>query len=300
MQAARWVITTLFLLAGAWYVRQHWHEFRQIAMPSATAVSIVVAMFLANLGLRAWFNRVAMSRLGTGISLHESFMLSLVAAAGNFVLPMKAGAGIRAAYLKQVHGFPFSQFAGVLVLFSLVSVLVGSLAGLCALVWLALETGYFRLDLFLVLPLVSLGIVGVMLLGRRGFASDGHWFEGFRNGFRKLVGEVSVVPQASAVITAGLMSATVAWIAALHDLDPAIRIQDALIIAVSQLLAGLATITPGGLGFQEVAGVYAGQHFQMTTVELLAVLVWVRIARMITTLVLALPSLIYLNRRISA
>ena len=60
----------------------------------------------------------------------------------------------------------------------------------------------------------------------------------------------------------------------------------------------MIALTPGGTGFQELAGLYVSNHTSTSLVELLAVLVWVKILRVILALALAVPSYLYIRKRL--
>ena len=202
--------------------------------------------------------------------------------------------------MKKVYHFPFSYFASTLAIYYLVTILVASLVGMFCLVFIYVDQGYFRLDLFLLFPTVLL-FAAIALLVRKGKQNDSRskqsWWSNFLTGYRNILANKRFFYTALSIVTAGFIVSTIGWTVALRDYAPFIKIAESFLIVASQIVGALVTLTPGGAGFQELAGMYVGHRFNITLVELFAVLVWTRAVRMIISRLLALPSFILLQRR---
>ncbi len=298
----KFAVTCLFLLVGVIFFLRNKEEFYRLAIPSNAAIVIVVLSFVVNVYFSSLFNLVVMRRFGIRLSAMESFMLSSITAAGNFFLPLRAGTGIRGLYMKRVYQFPISHFSSTLVVYFLITLLFAAIVGMLAIIMIYFDKGYFRLDLFVLFPTILIG-TAVMLTLRRGTEAvdriEISWWSTFLAGYRQIIASGKFLYWAIFIVAMNFLAATIAWMAALQDYAASIRPQEAFLIVVSQVIGGLAALTPGGTGFQELAGIYAGLRFQMTVVELFAVLVWTKTARMIVSLVLALPAVICLRHRMS-
>jgi hypothetical protein len=228
-------------------------------------------------------------------------MLSSVTTAANFVLPLRAGAAFRAMYMKKVYRFPFSYFASTLAIYYLVTILIASLVGMFCLIVIYVGQGYFRLDLFLLFPTVLL-VAGIALLARKGkeknSGSTQSWWTNFLTGYKNILANSRFFHTALLIVAAGFIVSTIGWTVALREYAPFIKISESFLIVASQVVGSLVTLTPGGTGFQEMAGMYVGHRFQITLVQLFAILVWTKAVRIIISLLLALPSFILLKRRI--
>jgi len=299
--ALKLALALVFILAGVLFFFYKKEEFLLLEWPSATAVAAVSLAFVINIYLISQFNMLAARQLDTPLSCAESFMLSSVTTAVNFVFPLRAGAAFRAVYMKKVHSFPFSYFASTLAIYYLVTILVTSLAGMFCLILIYVDQGYFRLDLFLLFPAVLL-IAGIALLARKGKGNNCNsrqsWWTNFLTGYRNILANKRFFYTALSIVTVGLIVSTIGWTVALREYAPSIKITESFLIVASQIMGGLATLTPGGTGFQELAGMYVGHRFQITLVELFAVLVWTKLVRITIALLLAAPSFIFLKRRI--
>ena len=122
--------------------------------------------------------------------------------------------------------------------------------------------------------------------------------EAFFSGYSRILEGRNFILLSILLVAASFLASAFSWTVALRDYAPSIAIHEAFLVAVSQTIGGLVTLTPGGTGFQEIAGIYVGHRFQITTVELFAVLVWTKLARMAIAFLLAIPSLIVLKRGI--
>lgn len=298
------LLTVAFLAAGGLYVYARWDEFVALEWPSLFAIVVVATVFVINIGLRAVYNLVTARRLGTHLTLAESFMLSAVVAAGNLVLPVKAGAGIRALYMKKVHGFPISYFASGGLIFLVVTLVVVSLAAVGLLVAIYYSAGYFRLDLTILFPVVMVSSIGGLLLlrSKNDESSSGQntWFESFRSSMSTVLGEPKLLATAVVIVCLIFAASSLAWAIALREYAPGIGLAEAFLLSASQIVAGFITLTPGATGFQEVAGLYVGRSFSATTTEIFAVLVWVRVVRTLVAIAVALPSGIILRGTLQA
>lgn len=299
---ARSVLTLIFVLAGAVYVWLRKDEFLELEWPSTHAILIVSIAYVVNVFLTSVYNLITARRLGARLMPGESFMLSAVVAAGNFLLPVKAGAGIRAIYMKKVHDFPVSYFASGALVFMLVSIFVISILAMLLLYIIHVQQGYFRVDLSILFPLVMIAsIAGVMAIGRRSepvHDEPESWFGSFRRSMVLILSEKKLVVSSLMIVTTIFLVASVVWTVALREYAPEISIHEALLLTASQIVSGFVTLTPGAAGFQEVAALYVGQSFTATTTEIFAVLIWVRVVRIATAIVVAIPSAWLLQERL--
>ena len=300
--AMKIVLTVAFLFVAGLYIWQKKDEFQELDWPSLAAVLLVAVAFIFNVALVSIYNLITTRRLGTHLTLSESFMLSAVVAAGNFVLPVKAGTGLRALYMKRVHDFPISYFASAAVIFFIVTVFSMSLAAVCLLFAIYVKLGYFRVDLSILFPFVMIAsVVGVMIVRptqKYRIGDDQSWLGSFRESLLVILGERNMVLAAMAIVTTIFIVASLAWSVALREIAPDITVLEALLLAASQIIAGFITLTPGATGFQELVALYVGKSFAATTTEIFAVLLWVRVVRIAVAIMLAVPSAIVLRRKL--
>lgn len=300
--AAKTLLTVIFLCIAGYYVWLKQDEFLELGWPSPVAVLLVAAAFVVNVALVSVYNFITARRLGAPLTLSESFMLSAVVAAGNFVLPVKAGTGLRALYMKRVHNFPISYFASGAVIFFMVTVFSMSLAAVCLLFAIYLKLGYFRVDLSILFPFVMIAsFVGIMTLRwtqEHQPGDDQSWFGSFRESLFTILGDRNLVLSALLIVLTIFMAASLAWSVALREFGPEISVLEAVLLAASQIIAGFVTLTPGATGFQELVALYVGKDFAATTTEIFAVLLWVRAVRVAIAITVAIPAVFVLRHKL--
>jgi uncharacterized membrane protein YbhN (UPF0104 family) len=298
------VLLLVFLAAGLLFYFEKKDEFHALDWPSTPAIVAVCLAYVTNIYINALFNAISARRLGVHLSYTESFMLSSVTAAANFLLPLRAGAAFRAMYMKKAYGFQYSYFASTLAFYYLATILVASFTGMICLLFIYLDQGYFRLDIFLLLPAAFIVASFILLLRKGGEIShtpeQQSWRLNFMEGYRHIISDNWFIYNTLSLIVIGFIVSTLGWTVALRDYAPLIGWGESFLIVTSQIIGGLITLTPGGAGFQELAGLYVGHRFQITMVELFAVLVWTKAVRIIVSVLLALPSLVFLKRNINS
>lgn len=297
---AKTLLTVAFIAAGAWYVGRRFAEFKVLALPSWTAVLVVALGVTAGIFFRAMYNYFTGRRLGAELTLIESFMLASVVTAGNVILPANPGATFRAVYMKRVHGLPYSYFASSMVLYLIVTTLMMSLLCLALLLLIHSRLDYFRADLFLAFPaLAAVALVALIWRQHTETGDDRTVWSMFKSAYLELIADRRLVMISIAIVTANFVAASIVWLIVLQEYAPDISALETSLFAASQIASGLINLTPGAAGFQEIVGVYVGRSFALTTVELFAILVWVRLVRTVTAILLGLPCAVLLRVRSS-
>ncbi len=295
------LLTLAFIAIGIYYFWSRREEFANLGWPSKYTIAIVGTAFVVNLYLMSLFNLLVTRRLGSNISALESFSLSIVTSAANFLLPLRAGTGFRAMYMKRVIGLSYSNFASTLFVFYIANVFIASLLGTAAVTTVYFARDYFALDLFLSFPLVFLISAAFILLRRGqqiGAETGASWWHQIWSGYRNTLRDRNVIFFAFSLILINFVVSTIAWHSALKEYIPEISIPESFLIVASQVLGGLITVTAGGTGFQELAGIYVGHRLEMTIVELFAVLVWTKVLRILISIVASAPAGIFLRMRL--
>ncbi|MDH5309634.1 MAG: YbhN family protein [Gammaproteobacteria bacterium] len=301
VQYFRYLLALLFCVAGLVYVSSEWDEFRHLQWPSPLPVTLVSLGFVLSLAVRSTYNWLVARHLGSGISAGESFLISSISTAGNLLLPVGAGVGLRAAYMKRAHGFPITHFAGGMIVFALLNLLVVSCIALLILIGVSGSAQGLSVSLLTMFAVPILLVLALTIIGkiRREMPSGsaGGWWTTFWQGLTLVVGDRRLVAVSVALVIANFVIACVTWTVALRDYSADIRIDVALLIAASQVISGFLNVTPGAVGIQEVTGLYVGRSLNTTVIELFAVLLWVRGVRLMTAIAIAVPSTIILQRR---
>ena len=111
----RLLLALVALVAFAYLGWKFRKEMPRLLEAKPLGIALIVATFLPMRLLTSEVQRIGLRALGHVISTYESFMVSMINAYGNLLLP-RAGLGLPAVYLKLKHAIPVADFATVQVL----------------------------------------------------------------------------------------------------------------------------------------------------------------------------------------
>jgi len=156
-------LLAIALLGLAYYIARHPEQFApfaQVRLKHWLALTMVTLAYLAAQGMILRTLLLAFDiRLGTA----EWFGMIPVTLLGNFLFPF-GGLGLRAVYLKKVHGFTYSRMAGLLTATYLVEFLIFTLGGAAGLLGLWLHTGRTSPTLLLLFIAIATATIIVMCM----------------------------------------------------------------------------------------------------------------------------------------
>jgi len=282
----------LAFVALAAYLFYHRSQFSALQSAGLGVLSFGVVGSAGILAADGLLNLVMLRRLGIPITWQECVSLSSVATAWNLVAPARAGAAVRAVYLKKVYGFGYSRFLSTLLGFYVLTTLVLCSAALGSLIWL--RTIQQR-ETSLTLEVTAAVCVLVCLLAAFLPATErnDHWLAGrlaaMTHGWQVLRSEprtlLSLLCLASVQIAAGLLTLWACYRALGVVLGPAEIIAVGALGAISTLFG----ITPGSWGIYEAVVAFVADTLGVTPAHSVAAAVLSRL--MLVTLLLPLASI---------
>lgn len=280
-----YLATGIFIGAALYFVLSSGTAIQLLANLSVSAIVIVVILFALNIFLRGVQNLLALRVLAIHLGLMESFCLSGGTTMINFLMPLPGGVGFRAIYLNKTHGLPYELFASVLIALHLMGLFGSALLGLIALLVLSgpISHAYTVMGLALGACVVGSGLVMVaaVLFGSRQ-SHSGRLLARFGQGFALLLRDkflmLSVLVLNVCIYFTGALSLLVAF-AAVKLPSP---YAGCMLLQSAMELGGIISITPGSLGFQELAGSFCALVLPASWPEILTVLAVVRVVRVAT------------------
>ena len=111
----RVVIACVALVVFAWIGRRYGDELKRLPHARPLALALIVAVFIPTRVLTSEVMRIGLKALGHRLGTYEAFMVSMVNAYFNLLIP-HAGLGLPAAYMKLKHAIPVADFAMVQLL----------------------------------------------------------------------------------------------------------------------------------------------------------------------------------------
>ncbi len=241
----------LGILGYLWLQR---HELSSIRLVAPGYLGLCVTGMLGNISANGLMFYFVFHRLGARVSFWESASLTTLSIAANLFLPLRGGAGLRAVYLKRVHGLRYTRFAASLLIFYVLSVIVASLGALIAASWMVIVEG--RKEMLPVVIVAALCLVGAgatKYLPR--FRQRGGWLgdklADISDGWRAMsesFGFLARVLPVSALQTVSLLLSLWGAAAAIGVLLAPAEI---VVVGTLGVLSTLISLTPGSLGIYE-------------------------------------------------
>lgn len=264
---------------AVFYVSRHFEEFRQTLTWEPWFLVLLSILILIHYVLLGGFSQIILKTFGLTLSFKEWFGLAIITTLGNYLLPPRGGAGLRAAYLKARHGFPLAHFVSTFVAFYVLNLGIAAAAGLGALAGLPALTGRTGSVLVWFFAAVLAGTLAAMLFPIRPRWLDWtglKWAARLIEGWlkiktrRRLLGILFVLVAAN-----GLDMALMIYFGNLA-MGLNLGVAGTILVTAIMSLTSLIAITPGGLGIQEAALVFSTQTLGVSPAQSLALAVTMR------------------------
>ncbi|MFC1780523.1 YbhN family protein [Patescibacteria group bacterium] len=153
------ILTILFLSIFCIYFFQNQEDFKpllQLSIPILVIISLLKVLTIFSMGL---FIKIVLKPFKKKMSLAESFYISTLSTIGNYFMPLRGGAGIRAVYLKKKLKLSYSHFISTLSGNYIITFAVYSIIGLVSLILIQVKYNISSTILyifFITLALVTL------------------------------------------------------------------------------------------------------------------------------------------------
>lgn len=286
--ASALILIGLAVWAGV-YLSGHLDEFKQALTWPLSCLVLVSLLTLIRFAVVGLFTQVILKAFGLRLTFKEWFGLPVMTTLGNYFLPLRGGAGLRAAYLKKRHDFALTDFLSSFLAIYLVVLMVNAVVGLTVLLFLKSWRGPGGMVVSLFCGCVLAGTILVTL-----FPLKTDWFERMGLGFmvRLIEGWQKIREHPGVVAKLFLLSAAntftgvlVIWVGFIA-MDVSAGPAGAALVVAFQALTLFMSITPGGLGIQEAVLVFTAQAVGVSPAQGLALAVAVRAVTLFWTLLL--------------
>lgn len=292
-----------FLIWAARYVTGHWHEFSVIREVRGWHIAALIGCMLLILVSNLLFIRIALIGARTRLSVAEAGALVASSSFANYLLPVRSGAGIRAAYLWKRHGLPISTFLATIGIYSIMQVTINSAMGLAGMLLIALDNGRWNsVAAAFFGGAAILGWLAIPLLGCLPSLPEGRHLRHARGVMRYWIelrnNRVTRMKLWGLSCLLGLAVVMQSFLAFLAISAP-LSAPELMVFSGAKNLGALAGLTPGGLGVQEAIAIYLGQTLGYTAPQVLAVQALIRGTTLIVLMALAPAAFVYLRNRLA-
>jgi uncharacterized protein (TIRG00374 family) len=165
----RWLIklglALVVLAIFVWIGRRFFDDLPKLRQAKPLGILLIALIFIPTRLLTSEVMRIGLKALGHVVSVYEAFMVSMVNAYANLLIP-RAGLGLPAVYMKMKHGVPIADFSSVqLVPMTVLQITTIGIAGIVCLAVLHLGYGKpWHLPLLAVFAFLAVGSAVAMVL----------------------------------------------------------------------------------------------------------------------------------------
>lgn len=294
-------MTVVIWIALIWYCSRTGEKYAVSINSLLPTVPVVGLLYVLNNFIRSEFLRKIYIAGGFSINRMESFLSVFVASSLNYVIPFKAGSLYRAYYLRKAHDFEYRKFASTLMGFTLHAAFAAIVLTLSAMI--AVGFFYDRWDWYL-LAILSIILVSIIVLSRSEWRKIG-FIDNTSIGrlINKLLDDTKsimnhYVLQLYALISVLLLTISngLSLFIVLDVLDTEGQFMPLCLLALTQTLAGFASLTPGAVGVQEAAAALVYGIVSIPPDKIILAVFSIRVIKILTISILIYPVHSYLYR----
>lgn len=150
------ILTLIFLSLFIWYGLTNPEVFEALSQLSILSIALLLFAKIVMSTMTGLFTKWTAEVFGRKLTMGESLYLVILSSMGNFFGPLLGGAGIRAVYLKKVHGLTYSKFTSTMFGYYLILYVFTVSAGIIALLLLPYSSQTSVLLAFFFLWLITM------------------------------------------------------------------------------------------------------------------------------------------------
>lgn len=273
-------ILVIILAFFTYYIYSHWTDFTQIKIIKPWLIIPLVIITLLIAVTNGLITKYIVEPFGIKLRIKEWFGLSTITTFYNTIMPFRGGLIARAAYLKDRHRFPFTDFIATMAGIYVINFLVGSFLGLASLLVLHLQYNIFN-------PIVTLIFAGIFLISLiitifspKLPEFKNKWLNRIIkviNGWHMIKNNKKIIKVSFLVMIAQLVLSAIATSITYSMFSINVSFVKALYLACLGSFSILVGITPAGLGISEAIAVFSAIVIGISPTQSLPVAIFSRV-----------------------
>jgi len=246
----RWIIAAAIVALAVWYVAHNRDSLKRLENFQLAYLAPLLAVHLISLGLNGWMNRQLIAEFGLKLGFVQWYGLSAINALANYLPLPQAGAVVRGALLKRLHGLDYGRYTATVLYMYVASVVLMGIVGLVGLARIATTGGHVSWIMWTAYG--GLAALAILLTPHAARLFPGKKLQQLAEGYRTL-GRWSVIGQLTfwKLLTIAV-NATGIWLA-YRSLSQPIGWAGSLVVALSGMVSNVVNVTPGNTGAAEAA-----------------------------------------------
>jgi len=267
----------------------HLEEFKQALAWSPSALAGLSFLVLVHFTVLGLFSQVILKVFGLDLKHREWFGLAVITTLGNYLLPFRGGAGLRAAYLKKKYSFPLTHFLSTFLAIYLLTIITNSIAGIASLAILNTLVLQIRWPLMLFfggMLCVSLG--GALVPLKSGWLKrlPLPYLSPLMEAWQSIRAHRRVSRNLFFLTILNNLSLTFMIYLGYREMGIDLGLAQGFLLGALFGLGGFVSITPAGLGIQEAVVVFSARTIGIDPVHALALAVVLRVVTVFWTFLL--------------
>jgi len=254
------VLLILIVILFIMYIINHLSVFSTLRLVNPWLILILIVITLINSTLLGMVTDALVSVFGIRLKFKEWFGLSVITTFYNTLMPFRGGMMARAAYLKEKHGFPYTTFLAALAGTYVIDFLVASFLGLISLILLFHETGMFNSIVLVIFLIFFIPLSIIVIFSPKISESNNELINKFvrvLNGWNLIRKNRRVIFTSFTRATLYILISSIGTLISYSVFGLQISFAQALFLTSIGFFGILISITPAGLGIQQVIAVFS-------------------------------------------
>jgi uncharacterized membrane protein YbhN (UPF0104 family) len=295
-------LAVAFVALAVWFLSRYPDELAHLRSASVPHLLAATFCMAANLTLNGYFTSLALEGLQIRVPLSDCLCLSYSATFSNQLLPLRAGLGLRAVYLKHLYHVPYTQFVGTVSAYVALVLLAHSVLGLSGVLLIGGQGGTVSIPVLACFVVVTIAAFAVLFLAPKVSASAepaSSALVRIAQGLQSIRRDARLARGAALTIFATVLCSCGAYYFLFAGLGFDFSPTHSVVITSTQVLSGQLTITPGAFGIQESFGMYLSETLPVTSAQTLIALGLARVLLIAVATLLGGPATVHLSRQLS-
>jgi uncharacterized membrane protein YbhN (UPF0104 family) len=262
-----WLIAAGLTAGMAGVLRAEWSHLSTLHTLLSIRLGVAGILILINLAGSAMFAAEVLPAFGLRLRPWEWFCLGMASTLGNYVSPLRGGAGLRGGYLWARYGLGVGQFATAMAGLVVVVLWVASATAAGGLAAAYVQRHFVNPALWSIVGACLIGSSLLCAAPPRLAIPANRWLAravNVLNGWRVVARHPRLLARLIAVSLFNRLTETVAFLLIFQSMGVAVDFWAVLTVTSLGMLTGLVSITPGALGIYEAGIVLVGRAYGLS------------------------------------